>query len=230
MPGRRYSLGQRLLFRLAGTLGSWVARAWFATCRVQMLSPEEEARIFGRGRQGVGVTWHRGAIFFLYYFGKVRPAIMVSRSKDGEYLARFIAAMGGRPVRGSTAHGGAEALRQMADMLQRREVLYAATVADGPRGPRYRAQRGMVVLAQRTGLPLFPIMWSADRVLTLRKTWDKTMLPLPFSRVVIKAGPELSFPAGMGRRQMEAARQELEDQLDRLRDELDTLTGYRDPE
>jgi hypothetical protein len=230
MDGRRYGWGQRLAFWLAGAVGSRLARLWFATCRVEMLSPGQAERVLGQGRRVVGVTWHRGAIFFLYFFGRLRPAIMVSRSKDGEYLARFIAAMGGRPVRGSTAHGGARALQEMAAMLESGETDCAATVADGPRGPRYQAQRGMLVLAQRTGLPLLPIMWSADRALTLRKTWDRTMLPLPFARVAVMAGREFRLPADLDREQMENARRELERELNRLREELDRRMGYKDPE
>lgn len=225
----RFSRWQRLQFWLAANLGGRCLRLLLKTCRVQILSPAEVDTYLVRRQPAIGVTWHRGAIFFLYFFGPYRPAIMVSRSKDGELLARFIALMGGVPVRGSSSRGGGEALRAMAELIKRGEVGFAATVADGPRGPRYVAKAGMIQLAAMTGLPLLPIMWSADRVWTFNKAWDRTMLPKPFARITAKAGRELRYPPEMTRPQLEAARLELEQELNRLRVELDRITGYQDP-
>lgn len=224
-----FSAWERFKIGLLVRLGGWLCRLWFATCRVEILSPEEETR-FLKGREPcVAVTWHRGAIFFLWLFGRLRPAIMVSRSRDGEYLARFISMMGGIPVRGSSHHGGRQALERMAEMLRAGLCQHAATVADGPRGPRYVAKKGMVALASRTGLPLLPIMWSADRLWTFPKSWDHTILPKPFARIKVKAGRILRYPPRMTPEQTERARQQLEDELNRLKDELDRLCGYQEP-
>ncbi len=223
-----YSLGQRLAFWLVSHLGSWILRAIFATCRVELLNPETLEAIRKRQLRIVAATWHRTAIFFLYHFRQIRPAIMVSRSKDGEYLARFLERMGGVPVRGSSHHGGLQALEEMAEALTSGRCVSAATVADGPRGPRYRAKKGMIVLAQRTGLPLYPLMWSADRAWVLRKSWDRTMIPKPFARVVMAAGEPRRYPARMSPQEREQARQDLEDELNRLRRELDARCGQED--
>ena len=204
-------------------------RALFATCKVEMLSQDKVDKYFGGGVPAIGVTWHRAAIYFLYYFGPRRAAVMISRSKDGEYLARFAAKMGIVPVRGSSQKGGFQALLEMADLLNRGEVQYAATVADGPRGPRYKAKRGMISLACRTGLPLIPLAWSSDRVWVFRKAWDRTMVPKPFSRIRILAGRELRYPAEMTPDQMEEARLELEEELKRITGEVDRLAGFDDP-
>ena len=227
---RAYSLWQRLQFWLGSQLGGRLARLLFRTCRIEMLNPELEAQYFDGGLPGIGVTWHRGAIFFLYYFGVHRPAIMVSRSKDGEFLARFIEINGGVPVRGSSSRGGGEALKQMCEMVRRREVLYAATVADGPRGPHRRAKAGMILLAMHTGLPLFPLGWSADRVWVFPRSWDRTIIPKPFARVKVKIGREFRFEPGLDRGQIEQARLALEEEMNRLTDELDQMTCYREPE
>ncbi|MCF8097163.1 MAG: DUF374 domain-containing protein, partial [Desulfarculaceae bacterium] len=138
-----------------------LARTLFRTCRVEILRGDLVEKYFNRGRPAIGVTWHRGAIFSLYFFGNKRPAVMISGSRDGEYLARYLSIMGGVPVRGSSSRGGRAALKEMADYLQSGPGRYAATVADGPRGPRYVAKKGMIALASQTGLPLVPLMWSA---------------------------------------------------------------------
>ncbi len=116
-------------------------RLLFATCRVEVLPAGIEEAFFGAGRPAVGVAWHQGAVFFLWYFGRRRAAVMISRSKDGEYLARFAAHMGCVPVRGSSRKGGSAALLEMARLLREGEVGYAATVADGPQGPRHVAKK-----------------------------------------------------------------------------------------
>jgi len=222
---KRLNGWQRLGFWLAGRLAALLCRLWFATCRVEMISKEWAAWVFDEGHPAVGVTWHRGAVYFLHYFGRHRPVIMVSRSKDGEYLASYIKALGGVPVRGSSRRGGRQALEQMSHILRQGQCRYAATVADGPRGPRYQAKRGMIALAQATGVPLFPIMWSANRCWVLKKTWDQTILPKPFSKIYIKTAEPISYPPDMTHEDMERARQELEDTLNRLRRELDELAG-----
>ncbi|MBI4797489.1 MAG: lysophospholipid acyltransferase family protein [Desulfarculus sp.] len=227
---QRFSLGQRIVFWLSTNLAGRLLGLLMRTCRVEILSPREEQRYLKEGHPAIAATWHRGAIFFLYFFGHLRPAIMVSRSKDGEFLARFIAHYGGVPVRGSSSKGGGLALKTMVEMVKSGQVRFAATVADGPRGPRYRAKAGMILLAMQTGLPLLPIMWSADRAWVLTKTWDHTIIPKPFAKIKVACGRELRYPAHLDKEEMEAARQELERELNRLKDQLDGLCGLREPD
>ena len=224
-----YGRWERFKFWLASQLAARLARTLFRTCRIQILCPEMVEEYFERGRPGIGVTWHRGAIYALYFFGPQHPAVMISRSRDGEYLARYLRIMGGVPVRGSSSRGGMAALREMADYLSQGQGSYAATVADGPRGPRYQAKKGMIALAARTGLPLIPLMWSAKRVWVLKNAWDRTMIPKPFAKIVLNAGRVLHYPPDLKGAELEQARQELEDELNRVKDDLDAITGYKDP-
>jgi lysophospholipid acyltransferase (LPLAT)-like uncharacterized protein len=224
----KFSLGQRLGFWLAAFLGTWLMKAILATCRVELINREILEGIKSSRLRVVGATWHRTAIYFLYFFRRVKPAIMISRSKDGEYLAHFVENMGGVAVRGSSQHGGHEALEEMAEALTSGRCPSAATVADGPRGPRYKAKKGMIALAQRTGMPLATLMWSADRAWVLRKSWDLTMIPKPFARIKLKAGKVFKYPPEMSPQEMEQARQDLEGELNRLRKELDAACGRDD--
>ncbi len=225
------SLGERLKFGLIAQLGARLLRLILSTCRVEVVeNPELGRQLFAGDIRVIGATWHRAAIFFLYYFGPLKPAIMISRSKDGELLARYLRVMGGQPVRGSSSKGGREALNEMAQMLTSGQATNAATVADGPRGPRYVAKAGMILLAARTGLPLLPLMCSADRAWVFGRSWDRTMIPKPFSRVKVAYGPLMRFPAGIAGQELEQARLALEQEINRLRLMVDQQCDHRDPE
>ena len=166
-------------------LGTLVFRLWFATCRVKIIGAPLHRRYILGPDPVVGATWHRNAIFLVWFFRKVHPMIMFSRSRDGELIARFAQQLGVIPARGSSSKGGSEALKTMLDYLNRSGSRKVATVMDGPRGPRCVAKKGMLVLAKEAGVPLVPIMASGSPAITLKKTWDKTWIPLPFSKVTV---------------------------------------------
>ena len=211
---------------LAVNLAYGLCQLWFYTCRVRILQPEIH-RQYVLGRQPhIGATWHRGAIFYCYYYGPQHHMVMFSQSEDGEYLARFAQKCGLIPVRGSSSRGGERALVQMIRHL-RRGAGHCATVLDGPQGPRFVAKKGLLVLAKNTGAPLVPGIWSADRVITLEKTWDRTMIPRPFSNVVIGYGEPLSIPRHCSEEDLEGYRLELENRLNNVMQEVDQQCGYR---
>lgn len=217
-----YSPWQRLKFFMAARLGSWLMRLVVFTCKVQVVNPELEQRYFRSGRPALIVTWHRCALFGLTYMGRWRPATMASLSKDGEMLSRFERMVGCVPMRGSSSRGGLQAQRGMVRYMQQGGLM-AANVADGPQGPRYVAKIGMISLAQLTGLPLLPVMWSAKRVWVFKKSWDHAMIPKPFAHIKILYGREFQIPRRLSPQQMEQIRLELESELDRIRDEADRL-------
>src|SRR4030042_7184019 len=201
-------------------------KAWFRTCRIRMLHEELYKEFFLGSRQVIGVTWHRTSIFSCYYYGPFHPMIMFSQSRDGEYLARFAPKCGVIPVRGSSKRGGEKALIQMIRYLKEGNRA-CSTVLDGPQGPRYKAKKGLLVLSQKTGVPLLPFIWSARRALTLEKTWDKTMIPWPFSEVVISYGSPLNVPKESTEMEMEALRLEVERRLNTLMIESEQVCGYK---
>ena len=152
--------------------------------------------------------------------------IMISQSKDGEMLAQYAAAMGAIPARGSSSRGGREALKLMQQHLASGGKA-CATVLDGPRGPAYIAKKGMVVLAKLSGAPLIPAIWSASRCLTLKNSWDKTLIPLPWSRVCIAVGEPIHIPAETTREELEDYRRLVDEQLNRMMRVVDHRCGYR---
>ena len=117
---------------------------------------------------------------------------MVSRSFDGEYIARIIEGFGFVAVRGSSSRGAAEALRGM-----KKELSKGAAVAftiDGPRGPKYVAKPGPVLLARSSGMPMAAFYVALSDAWVL-KTWDDFMIPKPFSKALVRIGSKVHVPA-----------------------------------
>jgi lysophospholipid acyltransferase (LPLAT)-like uncharacterized protein len=208
------------------TISSLFFKAWFKSCRLKILQDELHKEFFLESRQCIGVTWHRAAIFYCYFFGRFHPMAMFSQSQDGEYLSRFAQKCGVIPVRGSSTRGGQKALIQMIRSLKE-GVQMCSTVLDGPQGPPFKAKKGLLLLAQKTGVPLLPSIWSARRTITLEKTWDKTMIPWPFSKVFIAYGSPMVVPEECSETEMEQLRLELENRLNTIMMEADQACGYK---
>jgi hypothetical protein len=116
---------------------------------------------------------------------------LISHHADGALIAETVGRLGIEAVRGSTARGGREAFWAL-----RRRLRQGATIAvavDGPRGPRERAQAGIVELARSTGEAILPLTFAARPTITFR-SWDGFVLPLPFARGVLAWGPPIRVP------------------------------------
>jgi len=152
---------------------------------------------------------------------------MVSGSPDGEIIAQILRRQGHRPVRGSTTRGGARAMAHMIREVKKVRAP-AVIVPDGPQGPRYRVQPGVITLAEKTGYPIVPMTYGAGR----RKvfgSWDRFVLPYPFSECTMVYGEPVRVPAGADRQARESLRRELEDELNRITRLADGLYGQSVP-
>ncbi len=187
---------------------------WFATCRVTIRGDAAMRECIAHDT-GIAAFWHYSFLYFFYYFRKYPAAVMVSASRDGEYIARLAQVMGHVPVRGSSNRGGVKALRTMIDLLQ--QGRNSAIVADGSQGPARRAQAGCILMASKSGKPIFPMAWATDRALTFN-SWDRTVVPLPFARIALHHGGPLHVPPSLSSVEIEAYRLELEQRLNVLYD------------
>ena len=168
-------------------------------------------------RSCIFAFWHNRIFLMPYLFRKHwhtrqrdRVAVMVSASKDGEFLTRVLERFRLICVRGSSSRRGKEALREMADLV---ELGYDAGITpDGPRGPRYQCQNGAISLAQLTQAPIIPVSWEVSRKITV-KSWDGFMVPLPFARATLRIGAPIVVAAGSGGEEFERKRVELENVL-----------------
>lgn len=181
--------------------------------------PDVLARLNAGGRC-VGAFFHGDALLMADEmrrrsgFGDF--VIMVSKSRDGDILARFLRLAGARVSRGSSSRGGARALLDMCRALGPRD--FAGLAVDGPRGPRHAVKEGALLLAGRTGRWVQPVAAIPDKKWTAR-SWDRMEIPIPFSRVTFVYGEPLEVPKDAGRERIEALRLRLEEQLKEMKNE-----------
>ncbi len=142
-----------------------------------------------------------------------RLAALVSASKDGALLARVLELFGAQPVRGSSSRRGAQALIELNSCA--RKGLNIAITPDGPRGPKYKVQPGVISLAQTTGLPIVPVGYRLGWKLKL-KSWDQFQIPLPFSTWDVTFGEPIRVPSDAADGEKERLRVELENRLNSL--------------
>jgi len=136
-----------------------------------------------------------------------RMAAMVSASRDGGLLARILEHLGLEQLPGSSSRRGPWALREMASWGERGYDL--EITPDGPRGPRYKVQEGVISTAQLTGLPIVPVSYHLNWKIR-SKSWDRFQVPLPFAWCSVRTGEILRVPRDASEADREALRQKLE--------------------
>ncbi len=147
------------------------------------------------GHPAVFAFWHGDCLAMTLEMRRALPFgdvyIMASHSRDGALMARFLTLAGARIVRGSSSRGGARALLTLVRQMTPRDS--AALAIDGPRGPRHVVKEGVLLLARRTGLPVVPVVAHIARKWMVR-SWDRTEIPQPFTRLVMAYGDPLYVP------------------------------------
>lgn len=146
------------------------------------------------GERRIYCFWHNRLLIMPAIYRRLKNrktmCAMVSRSRDGQYIADVLEAFGFVVTRGSSSRGGGAALKKMVKLL--RQGLDAAVVPDGPRGPCYTFREGAVLLSQLSGVPLVPVSYQVRRKICV-KSWDRFMLPVPFSRGVFIWGDPVTI-------------------------------------
>jgi lysophospholipid acyltransferase (LPLAT)-like uncharacterized protein len=195
-----------------------LVQAYLHTCPVELVI-EPETRDFIFTRQPVlYTTWHCHLLFPLFYgrhYSGVLPPVvlMASPSRDGEFIAEVARGLGFTICFGSRRKGGVQALQHLADYF--RQGYSCGLIADGSRGPARAAQKGPLYLARLTGGAIVPLAVAASRKKTFQ-TWDRFVLPLPFSRLALLVGEPLAVPPTARGDALETLRRELEDRLNGL--------------
>jgi lysophospholipid acyltransferase (LPLAT)-like uncharacterized protein len=203
--------------RLAGWLAFALLRAISASLRYKW---HDRSGHFDGPPPGPSIycVWHnRLGLCMTAYYGFVKKrnrtaglAAMVSASKDGGFLAGILECFKVQPVRGSSSRRGPQALLELTTWAQRGYDL--AITPDGPRGPRYVVQAGVMSLAQVTGLPIVPVSYHLDWKYCL-KSWDGFQIPLPFSRCEMFFEKPIVVPRDAPDAEREVLREQLEQVL-----------------
>lgn len=209
---------------------STAALAWLAALLVRGIRATVRLRFHGDGElrrreqedeRFLLAFWHRHLLLMPFVYRGRRISVLVSRSRDGELMARTVARFGIDASRGSSSRSGAAGLR---DLLRKARAGYdLAFTPDGPRGPAGIVQPGVIAAAAATGWPVIPVALAASRCRRLA-SWDRFVVPLPGAQVHFVCGPELSVGRG---EETEAAAAELARRLDRAEAEAERWAAGR---
>lgn len=199
---------------LAGT-GAGILRSLFLTLRLRL---DDRSGILEEMFREPAILcfWHNRILGITLAFDRVYPkqrngvTVLTSPSKDGEILARLVAAFGMGSVRGSSSRRGSQALLELVRLVKSGRDI--AITPDGPRGPRYALGPGAVHLAQSTGAPILPVHAKFSRCVRM-KTWDGFVVPMPFSTVSVTIDKRFAVPEGLPEQEFEAHRKKLEEIL-----------------
>jgi hypothetical protein len=217
----RSAFGQTLLTVLAAGYMRFV----HATTRWQTLGNQHPEGCAAAGKPFIGCFWHQRMLMLPPIWADRRNLHMLSSPHaDGVLIAKTVARFGVKTIYGSTNRGAAPALRMMVKMLRQGEQV--AITPDGPRGPARKAAPGVATVAMLAQAVVIPAAYSVSRARFLR-SWDRLLIPLPFSRGVMIWGEPIAPPAT--RDQIEAFSRELELRLDALCVEADKRVGLEAP-
>jgi len=211
----------RLLVFVVTSLGAAIVWCWFKTLRVTYVNGPWEKEQRKKGPMFYAI-WHRGVLYAIYFWRFRRGWLLASASKDGEWAAGLIKRAGNIPIRGSSSRGGRQAIVQMVDALK--GGMSGGLIPDAPKGPARVSKPGALVVAQRSGVPVIPTAFAAERAWRL-KSWDRTIIPKPFSRFVVKFGEPFSVDPGLEGEAFDKRLAEFDAAMNRLTDDVDTYFG-----
>jgi lysophospholipid acyltransferase (LPLAT)-like uncharacterized protein len=214
--------------------GCWVAaqyiRLVWATGRWEVRNGAAAEQMWAQNKPFIIAFWHGRMLILPCMWPRTsKMHMLISMHRDGEMIARAIGYFGHGTVRGSAAKpgsakdkGGAAALRGMLKALKVSE--YVGITPDGPRGPRMRATEGIVTVARVSGVPILPCSFSARSRVVLN-TWDRFVIPLPFTRGVIVWGEAINVGRDADAAQLGAARLAVEAGLNAVTQAADAAMG-----
>jgi lysophospholipid acyltransferase (LPLAT)-like uncharacterized protein len=187
----RHGLLQRVQIGLISWIASAVVGLIGRTLRMTITFEEGSMPGLHAISPGIYPFWHRCVLPATWLFRNHGIGVLTSLSRDGEYIARVIRRFGFVPVRGSSSRGGPRGLLEMETMVKAGGAV--AFTIDGPRGPRYIAKKGPVMLARMTGIPITAFYVAVEKPWIL-KTWDAMVIPKPFSRAYVRVAKFVHVP------------------------------------
>ncbi len=219
----------RLLTQFVGWLVALMFRSLSRTLRLRGLVEADFTDCSVETHRGyIYALWHDSILIPLARQALERPpvAALVSRHQDGAYLAAFMHYIGIRSIRGSTARGGDQALREL---MRLGDDWHIFITPDGPRGPHHVVKSGLIYLASRTGRPIVPMVSHYETAWHLRGNWTGLLVPKPFSRGCYLFGEPLAIPADLSREEIEYFRSRVQAEMDRIDQKLARIVAGSEP-
>ncbi|MFZ5564607.1 MAG: lysophospholipid acyltransferase family protein [Thermodesulfobacteriota bacterium] len=191
------------------------------TFRVELIGEDREQSLIKKDGGIIYASWHQRFFPGIAFFAKRKPiTIMISQSRDGEMAARVVDILGWQPVRGSSTRGGKEALAQIKQLS--RSGYKIGHIVDGPQGPFGVVKAGLLRIAQVSGKAIVPTITSAEKRWVFN-SWDRFMVPKPFSRVKIRFGDPIYVPDNLSADEFEQKRREIEQAMAVLYEDTDGM-------
>jgi lysophospholipid acyltransferase (LPLAT)-like uncharacterized protein len=203
-------------------IASVVGDLWSRSLRVTYVNGGILDHFASQKKNVIYAFWHDSVFLLPYTHRSSGIMIMVSESKDGEIATGILRHFGYEVVRGSSKRRGSRALLDLCEGMRKGKSV--AITVDGPRGPRHEAKEGAVFLAGKLRAPIIPVATGAKRFRTLERSWDKLVLPVPFTEGVVLYGQPIMVN-GTSREEIEFKRRELEAALDGLTREAAARTA-----
>ena len=176
----------------------------------------DKNNVANTARGMIGLAWHNRLLFFapaLPRASRKHTVAVVSASRDGQYIADFLSYFRVGALRGSSSRRGANALLGAIHAIQ--ENKNVAFTPDGPRGPIYKLKPGPVILASKTGAPIYPIAINASRYWSV-KSWDAFQIPKPGAKLTLIIGDPIHVPADLDEAGLEKWRQIVENAMNEI--------------
>ena len=212
---------QSIKYFLVGVLGSIVIRFLFSTMSIKEIPDGYSQNLERQGKRAIYAFWHAHMLLPAYVGRQRNVKVLISQHRDGEYIAQIVQKLGYSVARGSTTRGGAKALLKMIKKIKEESISLAIT-PDGPKGPRFIAQSGAILLGQKTQYPIIPVMIYLAKYWEL-PSWDRFCIPKPFSKARIFYGDPIMVAPKLEKSAVEEYRASLEGALVKLGNEVGSM-------
>lgn len=211
-----------MLQRLAGVLVFLAITVWKWTLRISIVGEEHRQAVRAKGKKPLHAIWHQRMVGGILAHRGLGYVTMASKSQDGEIIATFLNYWGFVPARGSSSKGGDLAVLEFLEALK--GAPGGALTPDGPRGPARKCKRGILKLAEQGDALVLPSSSSSSRPMFLN-SWDRFLVPMPFSKCVVVFGKPLERAPGETE---DALLARLDAAIDDVTSEADRLCGVSD--
>jgi hypothetical protein len=211
-----FTFGQRIVLAVVPRVVWALLWIFGLTWRFEVIAVEGVVPVLFGQRPGPEIYcfWHQCVLPCTVYFRRSLAVILISKSFDGELITRILLRFGFGAVRGSSSRGASEGLLGLKQVIETGRT--AIFTADGPRGPIYQTKMGPIKLAQTTGAPIGCFHLEPERAWVMG-SWDRFLVPKPFTRIVVSWGPWTRVPGDLGTEEFEPKRAELNAAIERAR-------------
>jgi lysophospholipid acyltransferase (LPLAT)-like uncharacterized protein len=188
---RELSWKRNFTYKIVQPIVNGLLKFFWKSCSVEIIGAEHGDAIVESGKPAILCYWHQQHVFGAYYALKLKDkglklGFLISPSVDGEVPARIVTSWGAHAIRGSSNRTGARAMRDLFQVITK-DGISPVNTSDGPTGPAFEFKQGAVMLAQLTQSPMLPLAFAASKFWQL-KSWDKFIIPKPYSKIVIAVG------------------------------------------